>query len=347
MNMNREMTVNDVRELPWFRELTGLIEADVRKAREAVQADGPRIDAEIDKLQSALRGWSMTLADPNINSDVRALVQSDMTAAQARLRDLKADKESLESAAATAVAALDPEDVVRRLNTLTAVLGGENATRTNVELARHIEAVRCYPDGRVVLRSCKFGAFYLEDLERNAVASDATGGPDGPRRPKPRRRSTRRLVCEDAGPELRAAADWATDIERFAGLDDDWFWEDEFRVPETTHWFQDHAADVARLRKEDKSHDELCVHFGVTAPTIRKALKYASKTDPELAALPRKKARARWQDSHYEEVAAMKARGMAVPAIAKYFGVSEPLVYWALDLAAAKANGRTGDDDAA
>jgi len=71
-------------------------------------------------------------------------------------------------------------------------------------------------------------------------------------------------------------------------------------------------------------------------PTIRAALNFATKTNPELLARPRKMPRARWQDSHYEEVARLRAEGMSVAAMAKMFDVSEPLIREAEKIAATK-----------
>ena len=55
--------------------------------------------------------------------------------------------------------------------------------------------------------------------------------------------------------------------------------------------------------------------------------------DPTLVDLPKKTPRARWQDSHYAEVARLKKEGRSVKELSVHFGKSEPLIRAALELA--------------
>ncbi len=52
---------------------------------------------------------------------------------------------------------VDAQQVVDRLNRLAEVLAAQNPSHTNLELSLHIDAIRCYQDGRVVVRTCKLG----------------------------------------------------------------------------------------------------------------------------------------------------------------------------------------------
>jgi transposase-like protein len=62
-------------------------------------------------------------------------------------------------------------------------------------------------------------------------------------------------------------------------LDRRGFWEDVLEIPRTVWWAEAHAAEVAEQRAADPQHwtvRRLAERFGVTAPTIRKALRLAA-----------------------------------------------------------------------
>jgi hypothetical protein len=67
--------------------------------------------------------------------------------------------------------------------------------------------------------------------------------------------------------------------DRFANLDQKWFWEDSFEIPRRSCWAADHAAEVARLRREGWTIARLATHFERTPPTIRHALKISAELD--------------------------------------------------------------------
>jgi uncharacterized protein (DUF433 family) len=332
MKSPNKYTVADIEKLKWFQDLSLRIREDIVRVHQERDYLLPGKLEQIKQCEEDQHGLTKSLANPNLNLDVRSAIEREFQASIERKRELENEVHALKSLANVTEVKLDPQEIVDRLNKLSDLLAGDNATRTNIELMRHIEGIRCFSDGRVVVRSCKYGAFYVEKFENQIESPRSEDVANGSKRtPRPRRRSARRLDCEDAGPELREIADWATRLDRFAGLDDSWFWEDAFMIPEPTFRAKEIATEVASLRKQGWTHERLAEHFDVTVPTIRKSLKIAEQTDPSLKTLPRKIGRPRWQDSHWEEVMKMKASGMSTPQIAKHYDVSEPLVRWAIE----------------
>ncbi|MDB5310438.1 MAG: Resolvase domain protein [Gemmataceae bacterium] len=316
----------------WFGDLHRQVQAELDRLTAGMGDRRPAIEAGLKELTQRVQGWSRSLAHPDLNPAVRRVLEADLGAALVRADELQADLAALTSAAHDARTVADPATVADRLNRLAEVLGGQNPSRTNVELARHLDSVRCFPGGRVVVRTCKLGAL--------AGAADLVGGPGravtggtSELEGTPRRRGVRRLDTADAGPALREEAHRAADVHRFAGLGPDWFWEDEFRIPDPTCWSKENAAEVARLRVT-MTHEQLAAHFGRSVPTIRKALRAAKTGGLLTAGLPRKMPRARWESQHFGEVADLRRQGRSLSELCTHFGKSEPLIRAALKLAA-------------
>jgi hypothetical protein len=133
----------------------------------------------------------------------------------------------------------------------------------------------------------------------------------------------RRLDTAEAGSDLRDLSHRAVDVNRFADLGTEWFWEDVFQLPEPTYWSKEHATEVAGLRATGMTHEQLAARFGVSVRTVRKAPQLAAKLDPAAAQLPRKMPRARWEGSHFREVADLHGQGRTVAQLAEHFDRSE------------------------
>jgi len=82
---------------------------------------------------------------------------------------------------------------------------------------------------------------------------------------------------------MRSLAEFAADTDRFAGLSDDWFWTDEFQIPDKPpSWVAENAEGVFLRRQEAKlSHGNLAAEFGVSKPTIGAAIKHYLATHPD------------------------------------------------------------------
>jgi uncharacterized protein (DUF433 family) len=333
-------TADRLEEADWFAPLLVQIQSELDRQVGDRTDRRPALVSEIARLQQQITGWKLSLGNPALGAEIRGALESDLGTALGRVRALNAELTAVSATATDARLLADPAAVADRLNRFTEVLTSNHPSRLNLELALHIEAIRCFPDGRVVVRTCKLGAL-TPAAEAMAVSGETptpTQVEGTSQRGTPRKRSLRRLQTEDAGPTLREAAHRAADVNRFAGLGSEWFWEDEFHIPEPTCWSKENAAAVAQARSEGRTHEQLATQFGVTVPTIRKALQFAAKADSGPAPLPRKMPRARWQDSHAEEVWALKQEGRSVKEMAAHFEVSEPLIRAALKIGAARAS---------
>jgi len=126
--------------------------------------------------------------------------------------------------------------------------------RTNLELSLHIDAIHCHRDGRVVVRTCKLGALTgCADLLAQPDFSPIQAAPNNENAlaAKPRRRAIRRVITDDSdAADLQSAAHRAADVDRFAGLGPEWFWEDTFQIPSKVCWLQQNAVSVAAKRQD-------------------------------------------------------------------------------------------------
>jgi hypothetical protein len=152
----------------------------------------------------------------------------------------------------------------------------------NLELARHIDRIDVYPDKRVMMRTSKLGIFdgATAELARADVPAPTGEIGSGVTRIRPRPRGPMR-VEETLTSGAGSAAETQPSVgpDRFANLDRKWFWEDSFEIPRRSCWAADHAAEVARLRREGWTIARLATHFERTPPTIRHALKISAELD--------------------------------------------------------------------
>jgi uncharacterized protein (DUF433 family) len=303
----------------------------------------PALEKERNQLRKQIQGWSLSLAKPDLSPAVRAVIEKDVETAVGREQEVAQQLAEVDALRRQAQAVVDAQQVVDRLNRLDAVLAEQNPSRTNLELSLHIDAIRCYQDGRVVVRTCKLGALAgsTDLLARPQDASpQGAAGESAAMVAKPRRRGVRRVADGDGNQvELQAAAHQAADVDRFAGLGPEWFWEDEFRIPEPTYWANEHAAAAGVLRAQGWTHERLARHFGVTVPTIRKALRIAAKADGSLSLLPRKMPRTRWAEQHAQEVAQQRQEGLTMKQLARQFGKCELSIRQAIRYAETHAAG--------
>jgi DNA-directed RNA polymerase specialized sigma24 family protein len=245
---------------------------------------------------------------------------------------------------------LAPGQVLDRLNRLPEVLALNNPTLGNLELSLHIDRIDCFKAGKVVMRTCKLGAlagaaeFLTEDVARPTKTRQVAC--DGTKRAVPRRRARLRVEQAEGNRDLKASADTAADPNRFAGLSEEWFWEDVFQIPEKTWPFQEMAIGAA-TRRPGQTHEKLAENFGVTVPTIRKALRYAAEVDERFRELPSKMPRDRWHEDHAHEVAAKKADGLGTDELAAFFGKSDTTIRKALEHARKASAPEAGEAGAA
>jgi uncharacterized protein (DUF433 family) len=320
----------------WFPDLMRQFEIELDALHADRQDMRPSLEKEKAQLEEQVQGWSMSLAKPNLNSALRARLEKEVDAAILRQEEI--DRQLLEADALRrhARAVVDPEQVVDRLNRLADVLAGQNPTRTNLELALHIDNIRCFQDGRVIVRTCKLGALaggkeLFANKEKNNKTIDIDSSASAA---IPRRRPIRRV--SDSGDDcarLQAAAHEAAEVNRFGGLGEEWFWQDEFAVPEPTCWSREHAEEVAELRQTGMTHEQLAKHFQVSVPTVRSALEHWRAKHPDAAAMPRKMPRPRWEVENAQEVSRLRTLGYKLKDLANHFGLCQETIRKAIRIA--------------
>jgi DNA invertase Pin-like site-specific DNA recombinase len=314
----------------------GPLVQDVRREIARVTDSGPNpyaaFEQEKKDLQAKQAGWSLSLANRDLNPALRAAIEADWEKALARQQEIEGVLANWEHHQERVEEILDSTQILDCLGRLPEVMALHNPTLGNLELSLHIDRIDCFHDGKVVMRTCKLGALTgaVEMLANNGTpqTGPAAANGDGTQRATPRRRARLRV---DGGADVKAAANMAADPNRFAGLDEQWFWEDVFYIPEKTCWAKEHAAEVAKARAEGLTMERLAERFRKTVPTIRAALRYAASNDESINLLPRKMPRSRWHEDHAPEVAAKRAEGLGTNELAAYFGKSDTTIRAALE----------------
>jgi len=332
----------------WLPDVIAQVRSELGRLSESEQQQGPALKAEHEALARNKKGWAQSLANPDLPTSLRTEIEIECATAGERMQEI----ENLLSEDACRHQAgedlVDEDSILNRIERLSQVLAEHNPTLGNLELSLHIDKIVCAPDGSVTVRTCKLGALTgaIELLADDDVGEfeNAEGNNNShPKHQVNRRRRGRLRVtdADDSHVDMRALADFVADPHRFAGLGDEWFWEDQFIIPETTWPFQEMAIAVATDRLAGLTHEQLASQYDVTTPTIRKALKYAEeKLDIDLSALPQKMPRSRWHEDHAAEVAELKAaEGLSTQQLVERFGKSDTTIRAALTHASQLKNG--------
>jgi site-specific DNA recombinase len=283
----------------WFPPLVANVARELGRRREDERAQQPDLEHESEELTRRLEGWKLTLGDRDAPPAVRADIQSEYNTAKQRIREIEAARVKREAGIDQLAKALDPEQVLDRLHGLADVLVRGNATELNLELSRHIDGVDCYADGRAVMRTAEAGIFEgLVDVlskPRCGKREDdtATDAAQYAHLVKPRRRGKLRVLpAAESVTTGRAAKEAPLDLARFAGLAGKFLWKDVTQAPQRTCWSKERAAEVRRVHEETGlSMNRLAKRFGVSRPTIRRALAIAKEMSATHDANPTPPAR--------------------------------------------------------
>jgi DNA-binding CsgD family transcriptional regulator len=320
----------------WLPELLEVVRQEQQRCREEEPDRAAAEWEELRQLEQQLSGWAQTLGNPQLPAAVRADIETRYAEAKGREQQLRQRAATRQAWQEHLDRALDPAAVVEELRGLGEVLAGYNPPLGNLELSKHIDVITCHPDGRVELRGTFIGLFAgaVELLSRDTSAPGqpprASG--NGPFAPvTPRRRGRLQVPTLSAsGQEGLRDVDTALDPGRFAGLPEGCFWAESFVLAETPCWAEANAAEVARLRAQGNTMEELARHFNKTVPTIRDALRRAVAAGASAEQFPRKVPRRRWAEDHAAEVAQLKAAGLSTPEIAQRLGKSDTTIRAAL-----------------
>ena len=166
----------------WFGPLCEEIERELARLSQTENDRRPAIVKEIADLRETIRGWSISLAKPELNPAVREDLEVRYADAKASLRELESALEGLEGQAQQKHKLLDHKQVLERMNRLAEVLASGNVTFGNLELGRHIDRIAAYPDGRVVMRTNKLGVFEGASVLLSRSSATATEPSVGRRR---------------------------------------------------------------------------------------------------------------------------------------------------------------------
>jgi hypothetical protein len=268
----------------WVPELIAEIEACIEELDQSKQANTrPVLEAEQKEIDNKIKGWTLSLSDPNLPNAMRSTIMEQSKTACDRGECIRAELSTLDSLKSVIETELDPKHALDHLSKLDAVMANSNPTQLNIELSRHIDRIEVFPDRRVVMRTCRLGSFEgLDFLLSNPSAAvvpptSVQGDTFRVARITPRLR----VKLNDGGESSGSASSYTStrqveDPDRFAGLESKWFWDDVFQMPEKRCWSEENADEVARVRTLEKlSNAKLAIRFGVSTPTIRRALKLA------------------------------------------------------------------------
>ena len=326
-------------EVPvWFPGFVEQIDQELAKRR----PDRPRkravLEAEIENIDKQLAGWQMTLGNPQLATNVRCDFEVLYAEAQSRKADFQNELDNDQAQDDRAATLADPEKVLSRLSRLSDVLAANNPTLGNIELAKHIDRIEVFGDGRLLLRGTKLGLFVgaTEILNQDGLAAEPHEATvSGRGRVRPRRLGRRRTNnLSSDGLDLLEDVEQALDPNRFAGVAGKFFWEEEFYISKKLCWAEEHALEVARVRADEHlTHERLAKRFKKTVPTIRHALRLAEAADEAFKALPRKIPRRRWFEEHADELAKLRAEGKSIAELEELFGKSDTTVRAAINYA--------------
>jgi hypothetical protein len=268
----------------WLPELMDQFRQELAKRAEDDVDCRPLLLQERAELDDKIDGWRQSLGNPKLAAPVWTLIASDLALAVERQQSIDAILAEKQFRDLQAETIIQPEHVQKRLARLADVLAANNPTMGNLELSLYIDRITCYPDGKVTLRTCKLGiAPDAVELLADEPTETAAGQQKSSVKGVPRRRNKLRVSGVSAD-----EADWdslgyfATATERFAGVDDSFFWVDTFQVPDApVPWYIKNAEVVFTLRqKEMLSYDGLVGKFGKSKPTMMAACKHYLKTHP-------------------------------------------------------------------
>nr|ADY61426.1 regulatory protein GntR HTH [Rubinisphaera brasiliensis DSM 5305] len=237
---------------------------------------------------------------------------------------------------------VDPTSIVSSLNSLSDILADGDPSLANLIMSMHIDRIDVFDTNRVVMRMCKLGAspdtiewFGGQPSESSPLPSHTEAETTQPRR--------RTRICTDLMdseiPRLGVLAEMASDPNRFAGMPENWFWVDEFSIPEKSCWSKDNAqAVLARYQQiqaetgKKPSCNALAKEFGVSRPTIHKALDEAQAEGSDAPTSHRRKPTVKVKGNQEVEarIEMLHDSGMLEKDIAADIGVSRSSITGAL-----------------
>ena len=229
----------------WLSRLSAEVRDEI-DARAKGQGDPrPCLTAELGQIDGQVRGWSLSLGNPNLAQTIRSALEGLLEPALERRRQVERQLAELEATRSQLDEILDESVVLDRLRRLEVVLANGNVAEGNRELRRVIDRVVCYADGRVELRTVRLGLSRSATAWLNPTTKINPTGNDGSRY-------------------------WTDPV-------------DYVKPPRLDYrtWVRYHAAEVLAKRQETGWNvRQLSDHFGKCRETIDKALALAARNGP-------------------------------------------------------------------
>ena len=276
--------MHDARSLNWFAPLCEEVRAELKRVG-ATQPDRTAdFHEELVLIDQRINGWTQSLGNPDLSPQLRNAIEIEWNDALRRKEELSEQIHSQSARQNRADVILEPHQVLDRIDRLSQVLATDNATAINMELSLHIDRIDCFPDGRVVMRTCRLGALAgaIPALADRSDVATGVASPSNSRNSRARRRSPMNTGLERSE-DHKSLVHFASDPNRFADLADKWFWEDEFHVPgRKISWVEENAEAVFMRRQESRlPYSALAIEFKVSIRTIGNAIDYYLAQHPD------------------------------------------------------------------
>jgi DNA invertase Pin-like site-specific DNA recombinase len=271
-------------EVPaWFPEMVELVQQSVDAMSQAKPDMVAAKKEQIAKIEAKLQGWQTTLGQPDMPASVRADIIKQYDEAKVEMIGLQSELNEIEAAGQQLSRVVDPHAVLERLQDLDQLLSEDNPTLLNLELCKHIEEIRIDRNGKVVMRGTNLGVFD-GGIELLSLCNDGTtSDPDvvkgrGFDKVRPRKRARRQVSSLTGKKDVSDVdAHRALDPERFAGLPDNFMWEEVFTIAPWQPWYKAYADRIYSEWLKVRNISELARRHDKTNPTVRRALNLGKK----------------------------------------------------------------------
>jgi site-specific DNA recombinase len=268
----------------------------VRQLLQGLREHSPKVDvkelqAQLSSLQKREDGWVKSLADGNLPAPARERLNKELSALyeqraciekQLQQQNAEIDSESFLQ--------LDSKQIQRQLKLLPELLAASNATRTNVELALHIDKITVFKDGALKVRIFKLGFLghqhgRLNELGSLLPNSNSSMFAPGDKVARPRQRTLRDIEDLTSPDDLLEKNLFSQDPHRFDHYPDDLFWNHTIQMEKKVPWCEQHAEEVYQEFQHTPNKSELARKYSVSGPTIARAIEvYEEKMNAEKSA---------------------------------------------------------------
>lgn len=323
----------------WLTDFIQLVRHRLRQLYSQQQQQGPVWKQELRDVEEGIKRLFDLIESGKLDDAASETADVRLNEAHARKRHLESQLQQLQCYEERLARQVQPQHVLRQLNRLSEALRRNDPTRANLELSMFYERIVGCSDGTVVLRTCKLGVL-PEVVDQLAVLKDTDSSAT---KPKGRRRGKLRVTSNERPKELKAQAHFIANPQRFASLDDSWFWTDRISIPKEVSWPVAHAEAVFRRRQESRwPYSQLALEFDVSAPTIGAAIRAYLATHPSERDNVQLKRGGKRRPKFDLSVFADEAKGLWLGGKSKQelaikYGCSEPTVTKAIAFAYTRA----------